>query len=55
MEEVQQLKYLGFVISDDAGNVANILDKKYKSISTIRSIILFKDWDHIQFRMESFI
>ena len=30
MEEVTQLKYLGFVISDDASNVAEILNKKKK-------------------------
>ena len=39
MEEVTQLKYLGFIISDDASNVANILDKKNKSIGTIKNIM----------------
>ena len=39
MEEVNQLKYLGFVIADNASNVANILDKKNKSINTIRNIM----------------
>ena len=38
MKEVTELKYLGFVVSSDASNVANILDKKNKSFSTIRSI-----------------
>ena len=39
MEEVKELKYLGFVISDNASNVANILDKKNKSTTTIRNIM----------------
>ena len=39
MEEVKALKYLGFVISDNASNVANILDKKNKSTTTIRNIM----------------
>ena len=38
MEEVTELKYLGFVISSDASNVANISAKQNKSYSTIRSI-----------------
>ena len=38
MEEVTELKYLGFVISSDASNVANISDKQNKSYSTTRSI-----------------
>ena len=39
MIEVSQIKYLGFVIADNASNVQNILDKKKKSHGTIRSII----------------
>ena len=38
MEEVTEIKYLGFVVSSDASNVANISDKRNKSFSTIRSI-----------------
>ena len=37
MKEVTELKYLGFVVSSDASNVANISDKKNKLFSTIRS------------------
>ena len=47
MTEVNELKYLGFVVSSDATNMANISDKKNKSFSTIRSrtniIALFLD------------
>ena len=39
MIQVSQIKYLGFVIGDNASNVPNILDKKMKSNGTIRSII----------------
>ena len=39
MDEVHDMKYLGFVISRDASNVANISEKKNKSIGIIRSII----------------
>ena len=39
MKEVSQMKYLGFIISENGSNVANILDKKHKSINTIRSIM----------------
>ena len=38
MIKVDQLKYLGFVISEDASNVPNISEKKKKSIGIIRSI-----------------
>ena len=38
MQEETEIKYLGFVISGNASNVANILEKKMKSIGTIRSI-----------------
>ena len=39
MDEVyEMMKYLGFVISSDASNVPNILEKKNKSIGIIRSI-----------------
>ena len=38
MEEVSKNKYLGFVVSRDASNVANISDKRNRSFSTIRSI-----------------
>ena len=39
MIKVNQLKYLGFVISEDASNVPNISEKKKKSIGIIRSIM----------------
>ena len=39
MMKVGKLKYLGFVISEDASNVPNISEKKNKSIGIIRSII----------------
>ena len=38
MQEEYEIKYLGFVISGNASNVPNILDKKKKSLGTIRSI-----------------
>ena len=39
MEEVTELKYLGFVISESASNVANITSKTNKSMGTIRNIM----------------
>ena len=42
MNEVKDIKYLGFVISNDGSNVANILDKQEKSISIIKSITNMK-------------
>ena len=39
MEEVSELKYLGFIISENASNVSNISSKKNKSIGTIRNIM----------------
>ena len=38
MKEVSENKYLGFVVSRDASNVANISDNRNRSFSTIRSI-----------------
>ena len=38
MDEVHEMKYLGFVMSSDASNVPNILKNKNKSIGIIRSI-----------------
>ena len=38
MIEVSEIKYLGFVIAENASYVPNILDKKKKSNGTIRSI-----------------
>ena len=39
MEAVSELKYLGFIISENASNVANIASKKNRSIGTIRNIM----------------
>ena len=39
MTKVNQLKHLGFVISEDASNVPNISEKKKKSIGIIRGIM----------------
>ena len=39
MEEVTEIKYLGFVISETASNVANITSKTNKSMGTIRNIM----------------
>ena len=38
MNEVKEVKYLGFVISNNASNVANISEKQKKSIGTLQSI-----------------
>ena len=38
MNEVKEIKYLGFVISNNASNVANISEKQKKSIGTLQSI-----------------
>ena len=39
MKNVNDVKYLGFVVSNDAKNVKNILDRRNKSSNTIRNII----------------
>ena len=39
MDEVSELKYLGFIISENASNVANISSKKNKSMGNIRNIM----------------
>ena len=39
MIEVNELKYLGFVIAASASNVPNILDRKKKLISTPNNIM----------------
>ena len=39
MKLVHEVKYLGFIISEDGGNLKNIQALKNKSIGTIRKIL----------------
>ena len=39
MKAAKEIKYLGFVVLEDAKNVKNILARRKKSSSTIRNII----------------
>ena len=39
MEEVTEVKYLGFVISESESNVENVISKTNKSMGTIGSIM----------------
>ena len=39
MKAAKEIKYLGFVVSEDAKNVKNILARRNKSSNTIRNII----------------